>query len=572
MDRENRVIEESKAFIPFIQEEFLISASNKGIYKRSLKDLEKARDSITMIVKEEGTIEAKIEDTTVILNPNIQKSSCTCPSSSVCKHIIMALLFLKEYHDKYVEEENKEETEKVQPTEEYEALKNLTIEQAMALIGKKDYQSLMRSILMKKEAQFEYGDLLTVNIVSQNSKVYFPKENSIENAMCSCKEKGICKHKAYALLSYLIENKIIGEEENIECGIEIGRKEEDFLIHIQEYIGLLLDTGLSSLTENEMKKTEKFYIQAYGMKFFSLATEIKNLSSELNFYFSKNVSFSNKRMLHNLCGIYNRASGLLATKEDGRKRSVLAGQRREESYYLDNIAVTGLGAVCRLTKRNDLLITAYFYCQDLNSMLSMSTLRPLENNNSITPEYLYKAGMVWSDEISFMLASTSHMILKNARLTSGKISTTKATVCQIKGESTENDILGLAITDYSELKDKLKKRSFRYFGPYSETDTIFLVKVEKIEQIKFDKISQNLFFTVYDAKENTITFEIKYNTVTETAIKYLENKRNQQPFQYILGSITEKNDTLKGSFLSGMSEGKIKNIFFKQEDRYGRRY
>lgn len=41
MDSKNSIINEIKSFLPFINEEFIVSISNKGIYKRSVKDLEK---------------------------------------------------------------------------------------------------------------------------------------------------------------------------------------------------------------------------------------------------------------------------------------------------------------------------------------------------------------------------------------------------------------------------------------------------------------------------------------------------------------------------------------------------
>ena len=199
MDSKNSVINEIKPFLPFINEEFIVSISNKGIYKRSIKDLEKARENILLSVKDTGIIEVKIEDVVVELNVNIQKSRCTCPSSSICKHIVMALLYLKEFYDSNQNGEEKEieedKEEKIDETNFYEELKKLTGDKILEIVGKKTYNSVINSIFIRNEAIFEYGDMLTVTIASQNAKVYFPKEKSIENAMCSCKEKGICSHK-----------------------------------------------------------------------------------------------------------------------------------------------------------------------------------------------------------------------------------------------------------------------------------------------------------------------------------------------------------------------------------------
>ena len=300
MDSKNSIINEIKSFLPFINEEFIVSISNKGIYKRSVKDLEKARENISLAVKDTGLIEVKIEDAVVELNVNIQNSKCTCPSSSICKHIVMALLYLKEFYDNNQDgaEEIKEEAkEEIDETVFYEELKKLTGEKVLELVGKKNYNSLINSIFIRNEAVFEYGDMLTVFIASQSVKVYFPKENSIENAMCSCKEKGICSHKAYALISYLIKKGKITEEDTEYDKIEIGEKEREIIQNLHLFISSIFDRGISGLTGNEISQAEKFYIQTYGIKLFAAADELKNLSSELGFYFSKNISFSNKRLI-----------------------------------------------------------------------------------------------------------------------------------------------------------------------------------------------------------------------------------------------------------------------------------
>ncbi|RGY65642.1 SWIM zinc finger family protein [Fusobacterium ulcerans] len=562
MDSKNSIINEIKSFLPFINEEFIVSISNKGIYKRSVKDLEKARENISLAVKDTGLIEVKIEDAVVELNVNIQNSKCTCPSSSICKHIVMALLYLKEFYDNNQDgaEEIKEEAkEEIDETVFYEELKKLTGEKVLELVGKKNYNSLINSIFIRNEAVFEYGDMLTVFIASQSVKVYFPKENSIENAMCSCKEKGICSHKAYALISYLIKKGKITEEDTEYDKIEIGEKEREIIQNLHLFISSIFDRGISGLTGNEISQAEKFYIQTYGIKLFAAADELKNLSSELGFYFSKNISFSNKRLMHILCSVYNRISALLVT-EDNRKKLMLAGQRQEEKFNLDNIELMGLGASGGLTKRNDLLVTAYFYCKDIKTILSMSTLRPYENSSQLGT--LYNMGQVWSNDLSFKEVSMSKMTLRDAKLSTGKVSSAKSTVCSIKGKTSEEDVQEIAVSDYSFIGEELRKHKFKYFEPYSATKNIFLIKAEEIKNIEYDKIEQKLKFDSCDSNGNIITFDIKYSSVSENSIKYFEKNKTGLYFEYILGSISEKNGVMNGRFLSGMQSGQIKNIFF----------
>lgn len=568
MDSKNRIIEEIKPFMPYVQEEFLISVANKGIYNRSVKDFEKIKDTITVELTEQNQLKISMEgDIAVVLNTAVQESVCSCPSSSICKHIIISLLYLKQYYENNKVEEIEEETESENKENDssstaYEELLELTPEKAQNLIGKRNFASILRSVQMERSAVFEYGTMLTVSLSSQNVKVYFPKVNSIQNAMCSCKEKGMCKHKAYSILAYLVLEKNCQFEAE-SAGFKVGLEEKEFLIRIKEYVGTLLDIGLSSLTEGEIKKIERLYIQAYGLKLFYLASELKSLSGEFLYYFNKNVSFSNQRIVHILCLIYNRAQAILRMDIKSEKGSTLIGVRKEESYILNQISLIGLGAVCRLTKRKDLLVNAYFYCHELKSMLALSTLRPTIGNN-VTPEYLYTVGMLWSDDLSLKRVSSSRIILKDARISGSKLSGTKSTVCSIKGETSSNDLEELAKKDYEQLKKEIEQKAFQYFEPYSEVNSIYLIKTEKVDKIAFDKVNQKLNFMVYDSNDAMIELEIKYNAISENAIKYMERNQKSCNFSYILCSLFVRNGILGGTFLSAVNADKVNSIYFKE--------
>ena len=79
-------------FLQSIDDDYLVGLSNKGIVKRSYKDLE--NESVALTEDGEsinGTI-GEIE--TKIVLP-LTGSTCSCPAGSVCKHIVMTILAAK---------------------------------------------------------------------------------------------------------------------------------------------------------------------------------------------------------------------------------------------------------------------------------------------------------------------------------------------------------------------------------------------------------------------------------------------------------------------------------------------
>lgn len=82
---------------PYFNEDSLISASNKGTYKRALKDLD-ACTEIQISVDDTG-ISACMAGETVHLEGDISKCTCTCPSKIICRHIIAAAAAVGELSD-----------------------------------------------------------------------------------------------------------------------------------------------------------------------------------------------------------------------------------------------------------------------------------------------------------------------------------------------------------------------------------------------------------------------------------------------------------------------------------------
>lgn len=76
-----------------IEDEYLIGLTNKGIVKRAYKDKEKADFKI---LKLEDEASLQVDGETVVLSIPLGESKCSCPSRSICKHIILGILALKE--------------------------------------------------------------------------------------------------------------------------------------------------------------------------------------------------------------------------------------------------------------------------------------------------------------------------------------------------------------------------------------------------------------------------------------------------------------------------------------------
>ena len=76
-----------------IDDEYLIGLSNKGIVKRAYKDKEEIKAEIGDMGEEASV---KVGTETVTVRFPLGESKCTCPSRSICRHVVQAILVLRE--------------------------------------------------------------------------------------------------------------------------------------------------------------------------------------------------------------------------------------------------------------------------------------------------------------------------------------------------------------------------------------------------------------------------------------------------------------------------------------------
>ena len=82
-------------------EAYLTGLSNKGIYKRAVKDAEGADASVTW---EGDAAVVSISGETCTLRDPLWDSACSCPSRSMCRHLVAAMLWLRSHSEAPPEE------------------------------------------------------------------------------------------------------------------------------------------------------------------------------------------------------------------------------------------------------------------------------------------------------------------------------------------------------------------------------------------------------------------------------------------------------------------------------------
>ena len=91
---QNNINDKLKILKKYTEENFLISLINKGIYNRALKDFKNIEN--IKIEESENKIKISFDNIEIFFTEDIKETTCNCPSQKICKHIIIALLYIKE--------------------------------------------------------------------------------------------------------------------------------------------------------------------------------------------------------------------------------------------------------------------------------------------------------------------------------------------------------------------------------------------------------------------------------------------------------------------------------------------
>jgi hypothetical protein len=94
MTKINNINNKLEILKEYTEENFLISLTNKGIYNRALKDFKNIKN--IKIEEAEDKIKISFDNIEIFFTEDIKETTCNCPSQKICKHIIIALLYIKE--------------------------------------------------------------------------------------------------------------------------------------------------------------------------------------------------------------------------------------------------------------------------------------------------------------------------------------------------------------------------------------------------------------------------------------------------------------------------------------------
>jgi len=189
----------------------VIALANKGLFRRATKDLQKGI-AVAIAAQDDHNIILNIVDAKVTMpEAGPASATCTCPATGVCRHIVTAVLFLKEYFTSDSEKPKRTSSKSPHSGTSKPLKDELLAINSRHLQKWGGIKNLRKAIELVAEETFidsDDADRLIVTFTHSGVKVHFIKGAGLDGALIS----GASKDKrAFISAAVLIYQKSQGQ-------------------------------------------------------------------------------------------------------------------------------------------------------------------------------------------------------------------------------------------------------------------------------------------------------------------------------------------------------------------------
>lgn len=580
-------MEELKKLLLQADDEYLTGLSNRGTVKRGYKDLEQ---ETPLAVWSEEEAQVTWKEASCRIRVPLGSSTCSCPSRSMCRHRIGAMIFLRRELEKEGGERENLQGEAVPgpasgaaavsvpepasgaaavsvsepasgaaagsaPEPASAAAAEFVPEPASAAPAASASQpaapppaaSVLRSVLEQELlafslaklrqaagtrasqtflARIESGELPQIQEGSIVT-VRFPWENTvvkllspIEYSTCTCHKKGLCPHKALAILAYQMEKGAISLEQlkAAEESQENWDREaiSQASVSVREGIRLQLLTGLSRLSPDAEETMERLAIICHGAGLPAFSGRLRSSAFEYRQYFARSAAFDEKDLMTRLLSLYQDACRLEEAKKPEEIR-YLAGTFRDTYQSMPRLHLTGVAAAPFKSKSGYEGERYYFLEMDQGRWYTWVDARPsfYEGVRRRPPGKNEHAEAPWGLNCSReRMMELEFFLIHPKAAADGRLSVSKETKSEIVGSRNlcREEVQRMVVWDYRKLLDGEKLRSREPV----------LVGAIRCKKGSFDTVRQRFSMEIADWEGRTLQVAVNYSPDEKNTIRALE--------------------------------------------------
>jgi hypothetical protein len=514
-----------------LDDEALASLANKGLLRRAKNDLQ--THPPTLIEPTENAVQFRVEDCTVELAEIMAQSRCTCPAGGTCRHILAALLFLR---DSPVVDAPANQASSKSTGDEVLAV---TDEALRKWAGQALVRRATQALVQGLGGEIEDATVLVVRFPAWNVTCRWLPGSDLSGMICSCHAARPCEHRVAAVLAFQVARGVrqlaVGDG-SLDASTGAPRSREEVIESVGDVLREMVSLGLSRLSGSTESRLRTLTVSAHGVDLPRLERMLHALADEVALSLRRDAQASCATLLVTASRIEALRSALAGPSPD------LVGVHRSSYHKVGDIDLVGVGARQWRTRSGYAGLTVYFWDRSLKNWTTWSESRPV-SVAGFDPASRYHQDGPWSGCDSPWHASRKVMRLLSAwRNRAGRLSGRPGTRSLVMSETTRNE-MPPAITDWSELSARAGRLFAGGLQDRAEQDEILLLQPERWGLASFDPIRQELVQPIFDSAGRPLVLVLPHTPQTENAIKILE-RHDPKTTWGLLGLLRLRQETL----------------------------
>lgn len=548
-------MEKWKEWMADLDDDYLIGLSNKGIVKRAYKDKEENTAEIVTFGEE---VEVKVGMETVRICYPLGESKCSCPSRSICRHIVLAILVLREYVKEQETEkpidisalegdvvcQEAESVKKIGTEQLLEEIRNYSLDSLKKSMGVRQFQDFVSKVKRGICPEIHYTSMITVKLPWHSStvKLIFP----LAYSSCSCHKKEFCVHKAEAVLWCQLDLDIVTKEkltEEAEKSMEYSLDQiHETAVQMKQFLDELFGTGLSRISPDVLDYLERLAIISHNANLPKYEGYFRALFDSYGRYFKRLASFRPHDLMVQMTRLYRRVELLLQAKSN-TEVAEYAGEFKAEYISVGNLDLIGVAMEHFFSQTGYEGETIYFLEEHTKEWYTYTVARPVFYEKGNRFQRQEKGQAPWGMMLSLEELSKKRISLLKLRCDErNRLSSSQETKGTIIGERnlTWKELERWHYQDFQKLfLERIGKEKGQWLKgktEFSKKSDLVLLQAAFCEKAVFSETDQRLSMVLFDKAGREVVVEVVYSKKEERGISCLEQIREDE-LPYFLGKV-----------------------------------
>lgn len=491
-------------------EDYLVGLSNKGTVNRARKDLAGGSEPTAVVEGEEAAV--RFGEVCCRIRAPLGESLCSCPSASICRHRIAAILWLQ--RQAATLPHPGEEAPAAAP--ERPGLRGYPPEKLARQLGVRRLEAVLARHSGGEGPAITESSVVTVELPWLPATVRLLEP--LEHSSCSCHSRDFCLHKAEALLFWQLSRGVADPDAlRAACPAEDGPDPgavREVCRAVREALASQMATGLSRLPPDTGETVERLAALAHTAALPALERALRALQEEYAACFARSAAFRDEAYLSRFTRAFRLAGVLEGAKEESLH--TLAGSFRENYASAGRLELYLLG-LREVAGRSGYAGTVYYFWETASRRFyTFSDLRPTfyEKQPRRRP-----SASPWGLPVSLRQAWNCALVLNGARANdAGGLSATGQCTATLLGPRKPGEVFPEeeVCADFSRL---LAERS----APRApEIERLALVRPARCEPQEYDRVRQTFSLRLLDAAGRDLWVEVRYKKEERQVVAMLE--------------------------------------------------